>query len=1069
MGADDVQISTDYLKPYLLQGVGRSGRVAGWADATHPDIGYERAQVEGDGQSVDYLSTAATDYLSFKLGAFPGDALAAAAFVLVTTLKQAGMGFLTNLSARILTKDKIIAAADNVGTHQLVSADLPTEFCRQTIAFDWVNPGASQSDLQNAYVEYTWDQTLTGGILSLDYVAAGVVYGEPCLSGTSLLYQADAIPPPAWAGAGWYPWGLSRVESGKVVVAGETEISFWDTVQPELWPAQFGAGEGGYAQFSLADLGYGSYFTNYRPNVTHLGEGGRPNPTIYGPSGIGAVQYFTVPLGVTELTVKCWGGMGGGGQGGGGGFVQATFAVTPGQQFEVRVPVDQSGSDDWPGGWPNGGDGGAYNYNRGGGGGGSADVRPLGAAITAALVVAAGGGGQSEGGGRGGGGGLFAGGNGWDTAMTGFSQGATPGVGGAGGTGGGGAGGYGALDLGGEGQDCGGFFSYNGGGGGGGVYGGEGGRCAAKTTCVAGAGGVGLVDPAGYGIEYIDDFWFDAAGGGRVEFSWPAVPVTPRIGAILNLGLSPTRYSCEVFDVTDALNPFHVGSYTFSPVNGQNYWTPHPRMLNERGIGNHDGIMLTNRDPSYRATSDNGAGFQVWDASNLPTQLNLLAFVCEGPVLATPGWEDSLDASAEYNKWWPVAGNWVVFGVTFDVPSADYGFVLGDLSDPVNPIALGAWHSPLGGPAIRDAWRIGDYLFLTGKVVSDPVLYVFDVSAPSTPTLVTTLSSSDADMLNFDLLWGYGNFLLVSTWAASETTPGGGRVATIDVTDPANPTVVDVAWPGSSGVRPFTAPSGWYMDGDRVIAVSDAFGPSPYQRIFALDVEMGCEAPTGGATFTEIMTHNPVWYFPMDDGSAPIEDVQSWRSPTENGTPSYQNVAINAGSPWSIGLSGTSHYEGTDGGVGGTNPEWSVGAWVKTSGTAAATIVQQRDSTASGYLGQWGINMNANGTVNVFGYNTAAQYEFNITSIGTINDGSGHLVGFTVNRTANTATLYIDGSQDGLDVVLIPGSIYTSTINLGIGRDIRDNNKNWNGDISDVFLAGVLTSTDWSDLHTAGQ
>lgn len=54
---------------------------------------------------------------------------------------------------------------------------------------------------------------------------------------------------------------------------------------------------------------------------------------------------FTVPAGVTSITVECWGGGGGGGAntsgakggGGGGAYTRSAITVTPGQMFAVVI------------------------------------------------------------------------------------------------------------------------------------------------------------------------------------------------------------------------------------------------------------------------------------------------------------------------------------------------------------------------------------------------------------------------------------------------------------------------------------------------------------------------------------------------------------------------------------------------------------------------------------------------------------------------------------------------------------------------------------------------------------
>jgi hypothetical protein len=149
---------------------------------------------------------------------------------------------------------------------------------------------------------------------------------------------------------------------------------------------------------------------------------------------------YSVPAGVTSVTVKTWGAGGGGGgaspdriggNGGGGGYATATFTVTPSETLTVRV---------------GGGGGGGTGYNtgtnsgNGGGGGGYSGVLRS----TTPLIIAAGGGGG--GGGNGDTGstarapGTNAGGGGGSTGSSGVTNGATVGGGGgtqvAGGTGG---------------------------------------------------------------------------------------------------------------------------------------------------------------------------------------------------------------------------------------------------------------------------------------------------------------------------------------------------------------------------------------------------------------------------------------------------------------------------------------------------------------------------------------------------------------------------------------------------------------------------------------------------------
>ena len=193
---------------------------------------------------------------------------------------------------------------------------------------------------------------------------------------------------------------------------------------------------------------------------------------------------WTVPAGVSSITVKAWGGGGGGGgggastagaAGGGAGFAQATLNVTPGESLSIYVgDAGDRGrnSNSYTGG---GGQGGGYSGVKrgstqliiaaGGGGGGGGDN----ASGTAAGAGGAGGGTSGGAGGPsdtaigGGGGTPSAGGAAGGGTATGGSS-LTGGIGGSDGNGGG-AGGSGGTNAGGNGGQ--GTANRPGGGGGG--------------------------------------------------------------------------------------------------------------------------------------------------------------------------------------------------------------------------------------------------------------------------------------------------------------------------------------------------------------------------------------------------------------------------------------------------------------------------------------------------------------------------------------------------------------------------------------------------------------------------
>lgn len=114
----------------------------------------------------------------------------------------------------------------------------------------------------------------------------------------------------------------------------------------------------------------------------------------------GAVQTYTVPAGVTNIQIECWGAQGGTGTGfdgvegtgGLGGYAIGELAVTPGQVLEVYV--GGAGAMFGPGGFNGGGQAGT---NYGAAGGGASDVRTGAYALGDRVIVGGGGGGGTFG------------------------------------------------------------------------------------------------------------------------------------------------------------------------------------------------------------------------------------------------------------------------------------------------------------------------------------------------------------------------------------------------------------------------------------------------------------------------------------------------------------------------------------------------------------------------------------------------------------------------------------------------------------------------------------------------
>lgn len=201
----------------------------------------------------------------------------------------------------------------------------------------------------------------------------------------------------------------------------------------------------------------------------------------------GGVQTWTVPAGVTSITIDALGAAGGlnsaetrfADRPGYGARVQATLTVTPGQVLNIYAGGLGNNGDSVAGGLGgyNGGGNGAFGFSpfSGGGGGGATDIRIGGVSLTDRVLVAGGGGGAGlECGGnfdRGGDGGGLTGEDGDGACSGGNGGGGTQYAGGLGGVCGC-SGSNGIAGTFGIGGDAG--VSSSGGGGGGGYYGGGG-------------------------------------------------------------------------------------------------------------------------------------------------------------------------------------------------------------------------------------------------------------------------------------------------------------------------------------------------------------------------------------------------------------------------------------------------------------------------------------------------------------------------------------------------------------------------------------------------------------------
>lgn len=210
----------------------------------------------------------------------------------------------------------------------------------------------------------------------------------------------------------------------------------------------------------------------------------------------GGLQTYTVPAGVSSVTMVAKGASGSSWNANGGGtgaVVTGTLAVTGGQVLNIQVGGGGGSSTGGVGGYAgyNGGGGGGFTAGQSGffggaGGGGASDVRSGGTGLGNRILIAGGGGGASSTGLGGAGGAL--------SATAGAGSGVDAGGGGtqsAGGAAGGAGGSAGTAGASGQGGTGGGNSVRDGAGGGGGGYfgGGGAGATAAGLTPSGGGGG----------------------------------------------------------------------------------------------------------------------------------------------------------------------------------------------------------------------------------------------------------------------------------------------------------------------------------------------------------------------------------------------------------------------------------------------------------------------------------------------------------------------------------------------------------------------------------------------------
>jgi Glycine rich protein/MAM domain, meprin/A5/mu/Ig-like domain CHU_C associated len=442
-----------------------------------------------------------------------------------------------------------------------------------------VNCGSTTTLTASSNAPIIWYSNANG----TGQVGAGANYTTPALSQTTTYYvQAGA------AGC------ASQITPVTVTVNGLTaptaNAAAVNCGQTAALTAQGGTGSG-YTWFTNANgtgqVGTGASFTPpvlgatttyYVASTAGMGGGNAQNFSF-----TGGVQTYTVPAGVTQLTVDARGagggvGPGGGAQAGTGGRIQGTISVSPGQVLTIVV----------------GGAGGNSQYNRSGsGGGGFSGILDAGGNH----LISAGGGGGSAGNdgcpqvGSGGNGGSTSGTNGSCGVGGSGGSNAAGAAGGAGGSGtisgqagtstgggnggatpndqgtGGGGGGFGVTPGASQYGSCGGWSGAGGYGGGG--SGGTGG-CGSTQERLSGAGGGGGGYRGGGGGSSQPGCGSCGGGGGGGGSNFSIAGTTNVVSTVGGgsgpqsnglLSITPVSTSCQsalipvIITITPATNP----------------------------------------------------------------------------------------------------------------------------------------------------------------------------------------------------------------------------------------------------------------------------------------------------------------------------------------------------------------------------------------------------------------------------------------------------------------------------------------------------------------------------------
>lgn len=315
---------------------------------------------------------------------------------------------------------------------------------------------------------------------------------------------------------------------------------------------------------------------------------------------------------------------------------------------------------------------------------------------------------------------------------------------------------------------------------------------------------------------------------------------------------------------------------------------------------------------------------------------------------------------------------------------------------------------------------------LSGWVVAPTTgAYVFYIASDDASELWLSTTSSAANLVKIAQITGYTGYRQYSSGVSSTVNLVAGQKYFIQALqkEGGGGDHLSIAWrkPGDAVPANGSAPiPGLYLESE-VFAVDEAF--NGLVSHWKLDEATGAIAGDALSTGNDGTVNGPTWTSGKRNGALLFDSTD-------------QVPCGNSGS-----LDGLTAF--------------TASAWVKVNAgsTSEGVIIQQR--APNGWNGQYQLKVSTTGKLALWVYGDSAE-QFNLVGATSINDGQWHHVTGGRDNTGN-GFVYVDGVLDasvtGTTVRNLSGSI-----SIGIGADIRDNNRHFRGSLDDVRVYNRLLS-----------